>query len=34
MENRIWNEINSIKNEMINLGESIFENPELCFKEF
>lgn len=34
MENRIWNEINSIKNEMINLGESIFENPELGFKEF
>ena len=34
MDNRIWNEINSIKNEMINLGENIFENPELGFKEF
>lgn len=34
MEKRVWNVINSIKNEMINLGENIFENPELGFKEF
>lgn len=34
MDKMIWNVINSIKNEMINLGENIFENPELGFKEF
>lgn len=34
MEKRIWNVINSIKNEMIDLGEKVFENPELGFKEF
>ena len=34
MEKRVWNVINSIKNEMIKLGENIFENPELGFKEF
>ena len=34
MNNRIWNVINSIKDEMINLGENIFKNPELGFKEF
>lgn len=34
MEKQVWNIINLIKNEMINLGENIFENPELGFKEF
>ncbi|MEW9079197.1 amidohydrolase [Terrisporobacter glycolicus] len=34
MDKIIWNVINSIKNEMINLGEDIFKNPELGFKEF
>lgn len=34
MENRVWNLINSIKDEMINLSEDIFKNPELGFKEF
>lgn len=34
MDNRVWNVINSIKNEMIDLSEDIFKNPELGFKEF
>lgn len=34
MDKRVWDAIDSIKNEIINLGEEIFENPELGFKEF
>lgn len=34
MDNKILHTIDKIKNEMINLSEEIFKNPELGFKEY
>ena len=34
MDNKVLNTIDSIKEEMINLSEEIFKNPELGFKEY
>ncbi|MGL6107857.1 amidohydrolase [Romboutsia sp.] len=34
MNNKVLNTIEEIKNEMINLSEDIFKNPELGFKEY